>query len=72
MRKELEEMDEEEYATHPINAQEFAAKIIRGEASLDEIPNSRSRAEMEYAEAHPEEIENRKKENRDIVGGEER
>ena len=50
MRREVEEMDEEEYETHPINVQEFAGKLYRGEASLSDIPDTRSRANREYEE----------------------
>ena len=48
MRREVEAMDEEEYATHPVNVQEFAAKLYRGEVGLEDIPDTRSRAHREY------------------------
>ena len=50
MRREVEEMDETEYETHPINVQEFAGRLYRGEASLSDIPDTRSRAAREHSE----------------------
>ncbi len=50
MRKELEEMDETEYETHPINVQEFSKKLMSGEATLSDMPDTRSRAHREYSE----------------------
>lgn len=55
MREDLEarksaDDEEDEYETHPINVQEFAAKLYRGEVTLDDLPDTRSKAAREYGE----------------------
>lgn len=57
MRQDLEAMDEEEFETHPINVQEFASKLYRGEVTLEDLPDTRSRAHIEYSQSHPGDLQ---------------
>ncbi len=44
MREELERENDDEYETHPIRVQEYANKLYKGEISVDDLPDTRSRA----------------------------
>ncbi len=43
----LRDGGEDEYTTHPINVQEYANKLYKGEIGIEDLPETRSRAAME-------------------------
>ncbi len=47
---DVDENGDDDYTTHPINVQEMANRLYRGELQVEDIPDTRSRAAKQKAD----------------------